>query len=524
MRMARNWRVKSVEQSIRETDEPGHQLKRNLRTWDLIVFGVGVIVGTGIFVLTGQQAALNAGPAVILSFLLAGITCAFAALCYAELASAVPVAGSAYTFAYATLGEVAAWIIGWDLMLELMLGAAVVARGWSAYLQSLLDLPTWMAGDKAWPDPAAVAIVLLLASLLIRGSKTASRFTGVLVTVKIAVVLLVIVVGAMHIKTANYTPFIPPAGPAPAGVGGIVHQPIVQAFLGLEPTTFGVFGVVAASSVVFFAFIGFDIVATTAEETKNPQRDMPRGILGSLAICTVLYMAVAAVLTGMVPYGQLNTGAPLAEAFDAIGVTWAARLIALGAVAGITTVILVMILGQTRVVFAMSRDHLLPPGLARVHPKFGTPWLITAVVAGLVAILAGFIPLSALSELVSIGTLFAFLVVCIGVLVLRRTRPTLPRSFRTPWVPVIPVLGVLSCGWLMLNLPLETWLRFLIWMVIGIAIYLAYGRRHSRLARGGGQGAARAATADDGPSVPMQPDRRSKGVHAENPHSENPRA
>jgi len=483
--MVGNRRVKSVEQSIQETDEPGHQLKRNLRTRDLIVFGVGVIIGTGIFVLTGQQAALNAGPAVILSFLLAGITCAFAALCYAELASTVPVAGSAYTFSYATLGEVAAWIIGWDLLLELMLGAAVVARGWSAYLQSLLDLPSWMAGDDAWPDLAAIAIVLLLALLLVRGSKAASRFTGVLVAVKIAVVLLVIVVGAMHIDLANYTPFIPSAEPAQGPAGGILHQPIVQAFLGLEPTSFGGFGVVAAASVVFFAYIGFDIVATTAEETANPQRDMPRGILGSLAICTVLYMAVAAVLTGMVPYGRLNTGAPLAEAFDALGITWAARIIAFGAVAGITTVILVLLLGQSRVVFAMSRDHLLPPGLAKVHPRFGTPWLITLVVAVAVAGLAGFVPLASLSELVSIGTLFAFVVVCVGVLVLRRTRPDLPRAFRTPGVPVVPILGVIACVWLMINLPLETWLRFVVWMVIGIVIYLAYGRRHSRLARGG---------------------------------------
>ncbi|WP_407344459.1 amino acid permease [Pengzhenrongella phosphoraccumulans] len=480
--MAGKWRVKTVEQSIRETDEPGHQLKRNLKTWDLIVFGVGVIVGTGIFVLTGQQAALNAGPAVILSFLLAGITCAFAALCYAELAATVPVAGSAYTFAYATLGEVVAWIIGWDLLLELMLGAAVVARGWSAYLQSLLGLPTWMAGDKAWPDPAAIAIVLVLSLLLVRGSKTASRFTGVLVAVKIAVVLVVIVVGAMHINTANYSPFIPPSQPVQGAGGGILHQPIVQAFLGLEPSAFGVFGVVAATSVVFFAFIGFDIVATTAEETANPQRDMPRAILGSLAICTVLYMAVAAVLTGMVPYGELNTGAPLAEAFDSIGITWAARVIALGAVAGITTVILVMLMGQTRVLFAMSRDHLVPPRLAKVHPRFGTPSLITGIVAAAAATLAGFVPLSALSELVSIGTLFAFVVVCVGVLVLRRTRPDLPRAFRTPGVPVVPVLGVVACVWLMVNLPLETWLRFLVWMVIGIVIYLAYGRRHSRLA------------------------------------------
>jgi APA family basic amino acid/polyamine antiporter len=475
-------RVKNVEQSIQETDEPGHRLSKTLSALDLTVFGVGVIIGTGIFVLTGQQAAVNAGPAVIVSFLLAGITCAFAALCYAELASTVPVAGSAYTFAYATLGEVVAWIIGWDLLLELMLGAAVVARGWSAYLQSLLDLPTWMAGDHARPDLAAIAIVVVLALVLIRGSKTSSRLTGVLVAVKIAVVLLVIVVGAMHVNVANYQPFLPASQPAAHTAGNLLGEPIVQAFLGLEPTSFGWLGVVAAASVVFFAYIGFDIVATTAEETVNPQRDLPRGILGSLAICTVLYMAVSAVLTGMVPFAQLDTAAPLAEAFERIGVTWAAKTIAFGAVAGITSVILVLMLGQSRVLFAMSRDRLLPPGLARVHPRYGTPWLITALIAVAVAVLAGFVPLSALSKLVSIGTLFAFVVVCLGVLVLRHTRPDLPRAFRTPGSPVVPALGVLACVWLMLNLPVETWLRFLVWMVVGLAIYLLYGRRHSGFA------------------------------------------
>ena len=486
-------RVKSVEQSIRETDEPGHSLKKTLSALDLTIFGVGVTIGTGIFVLTGQQAAVNAGPAVILSFLLAGITCAFAALCYAELASTVPVAGSAYTFAYATLGEVVAWIIGWDLLLELMLGAAVVARGWSAYLQSLLHLPSWLAGDHARPDVAAITVVLVLAAVLIRGSKTSSRLTGLLVAVKIGVVLLVIVVGLAYVRTANYHPFIPASQPGAAGgaPGSTLSEPIVQAFLGLQPTSFGWFGIVAAASVVFFAYIGFDIVATTAEETVSPQRDLPRGILGSLAICTVLYMAVSAVITGMVPYGQLDTAAPLAEAFDKVGVTWASTVISLGAVAGITSVILVLILGQSRVLFAMSRDQLLPGGLARVHPRFGTPWLNIAVIAVAVAALAGFVPLDALSKLVSIGTLFAFVVVCLGVLLLRRTRPDLPRAFRTPGVPVVPVLGVLACGWLMLNLPVETWLRFLVWMAIGLVIYLTYGRRHSRFAERRGSGAAR---------------------------------
>lgn len=482
--MAAGHRVKSVEQSIRETDEPGHSLKKTLSALDLTIFGVGVTIGTGIFVLTGQQAAVNAGPAVVLSFLLAGITCAFAALCYAELASTVPVAGSAYTFAYATLGEVVAWIIGWDLLLELMLGAAVVARGWSAYLQSLLHLPSWLAGDHARPDLAAIAVVLVLAAVLIRGSKTSSRLTGLLVAIKIGVVLLVIVVGLAYVRTANYHPFIPASRPGAAGgaPGSTLSEPIVQAFLGLQPTSFGWFGIVAAASVVFFAYIGFDIVATTAEETIAPQRDLPRGILGSLAICTVLYMAVSAVITGMVPYGQLNTAAPLAEAFDKVGVTWASTVISLGAVAGITSVILVLVLGQSRVLFAMSRDQLLPGGLARVHPRFGTPWLNIAVIAVAVAALAGFVPLDALSKLVSIGTLFAFVVVCLGVLVLRHTRPDLPRAFRTPGVPVVPVLGVLACGWLMLNLPVETWLRFLVWMAIGLVIYLTYGRRHSRFA------------------------------------------
>ncbi len=491
--MAAGHRVKSVEQSIRETDEPGHSLKKTLSAFDLTVFGVGVTIGTGIFVLTGQQAAVNAGPAVVLSFLLAGITCAFAALCYAELASTVPVAGSAYTFAYATLGEVVAWIIGWDLLLELMLGAAVVARGWSAYLQSLLDLPSWLAGDHARPDIAAIVVVLVLAAVLIRGSKTSSRLTGILVAIKIGVVLLVIVVGLAYVRTANYHPFIPANQPGAAGgaPGSTLSEPIVQAFLGLEPTSFGWFGIVAAASVVFFAYIGFDIVATTAEETISPQRDLPRGILGSLAICTVLYMAVSAVITGMVPYGQLNTAAPLAEAFNKVGVTWASTVISLGAVAGITSVILVLILGQSRVLFAMSRDRLLPSGLARVHPRFGTPWLNIAVIAVAVAALAGFVPLDALSKLVSIGTLFAFVVVCLGVLVLRRTRPDLPRAFRTPGVPVVPVLGVLACGWLMLNLPVETWLRFLVWMAIGLVIYLTYGRRHSRFAERGSSGAVR---------------------------------
>ncbi|GAB3591027.1 amino acid permease [Angustibacter peucedani] len=476
-------RTKSVEQSIKDTDEPDHQLKKDLSAFDLTVFGVGVIIGTGIFVLTGKQAALNAGPAVVLSFVLAAVACGLAALCYAEFASTVPVAGSAYTFSYATLGELVAWIIGWDLVLELGLGAAVVARGWSAYLQELFDLPTWLAGDSATPDWGAIAIVAVLAVVAVAGTKLSGRVTGVLVVIKVAVVLLVIVAGLFYVKSSNYAPFVPPSKPAESSSG--LTQPLIQAVLGLEPTAFGFYGIIAAASIVFFAYIGFDIVATAAEETRDPKRDLPRGIIGSLVICTVLYVAVSLVITGMVKYTQLNSAAPLAEAFDANGVVWAQKLISLGAVCGITTVILVLMLGQSRVLFAMSRDGLLPQGLAKVHPTFGTPYRITIATSVVIAALAGFVNLEKLSEMVSIGTLFAFIVVSAGVIVLRRTRPDLERSFKTPAVPWLPVVAILACAWLMVNLPVETWLRFIVWMVIGFVIYFTYGASHSRMSRGG---------------------------------------
>jgi APA family basic amino acid/polyamine antiporter len=475
-------RTKSVEQSIRETDEPDHKLKKSLTAWDLTVFGVGVIIGTGIFVLTGKQAALNAGPAVVVSFILAAIACGLAALCYAEFASTVPVAGSAYTFSYATLGELVAWIIGWDLVLELALGAAVVARGWSAYLQNLFDLPTWLAGDKATPDLGAVFIVALLATLAVVGTKLSGRVTAVLVVIKLLVVGLVIVAGLFYVKTSNYHPFIPPSTPKNAA-GSTLTQPLIQALFGLQPAAFGVFGIIAAASVVFFAYIGFDIVATAAEETRNPARDLPRGIIGSLAICTVLYVAVALVITGMTKYTQLNSAAPLAEAFRLNGVTWASKAISVGAVCGITTVILVLMLGQSRVLFAMSRDGLLPQGLAKVHPRFGTPYIITIITSVAVAALAAFVNLEKLSEMVSIGTLFAFVVVSAGVIILRRTRPDLHRAFKAPGVPWLPALAILACVWLMLNLPVETWLRFIVWMVLGFVIYFMYGASHSRLGR-----------------------------------------
>ncbi|MFG2040753.1 amino acid permease [Dactylosporangium sp. NPDC048998] len=478
--MSSLFRTKPIEQSMRDTDAPGHRLRKNLSAFDLTVFGVGVIIGTGIFVLTGQQAARNAGPAIVLSFALAGVVCALAALCYAEFASTVPVAGSAYTFSYATLGQFIAWIIGWDLCLELALGAAVVSRGWSAYLQALFHLPTWLAGDLARPDLGAAFIVAALTVVVILGAKLSGRVTGALVLIKVAVVLFVIGLGLFFVKAANYTPFIPPARPATKESGG--DAPLLQVLAGITPQHFGWFGVVAAASIVFFAYIGFDVVATTAEETRRPQRDVPWGIIGSLVICGVLYMAVSFVVTGMVPYGDLDTAAPLAKAFDLAGQGWAASLISLGAVCGITSVILVLLLGQARVSFAMARDGLLPPVLARVHPRYGTPWVMSAITGAVVMVLAAFVPLSELSELTSIGTLFAFVVVSIGVAVLRRTHPDLPRAFRAPLVPWLPVVSVLASVWLMLNLPVITWARFLVWMVAGLVLYFAYGMRRANLA------------------------------------------
>ncbi|WP_326824148.1 amino acid permease [Streptosporangium sp. NBC_01756] len=480
------FRIKSIEQSIRDTEAPEHRLRKDLSALDLTVFGIGVIIGTGIFVLTGRVARDLAGPAVALSFVAAGIVCALAALCYAEFASTVPVAGSAYTFAFATLGEFPAWIIGWDLTLELMLAAAVVAVGWSGYLTSLLSsmgltLPAAIAGEGATFNLPAALVVLLLTAILVSGVKLSSRFNLVIVAIKLTVVLLVIVAGLFFIKAANYSPFIPPSKATPAVEG--LAAPLIQVLFGISPVAFGVLGIFSAAAIVFFAYIGFDVVATAAEETRNPRRDLPIGIIASLAICTLLYVAVSLVVVGMQPYSQLSEAAPLADAFKAVGQTWAATLISIGALAGLTTVVMILMMGQSRVMFAMSRDHLLPAGLAKVHPKFGTPYRITIMVGVVVAILAGLVPLSTIAELVNIGTLFAFVIVSIAVVILRRTRPDLPRSFRTPLVPLVPILSVLACLYLMVNLPVETWLRFVIWMIIGIVVYATYSYRHSRLAR-----------------------------------------
>ncbi|MFI6322197.1 amino acid permease [Nonomuraea sp. NPDC050556] len=480
------FRTKSVEQSIRDTEEPEHRLHKRLSAVDLTVFGIGVIIGTGIFVLTGRVAKESAGPAVALSFVVAGVVCALAALCYAEFASTVPVAGSAYTFSFATLGEFPAWVIGWDLMLEMALAGAVVAVGWSGYFSSLIasmgiHLPASIAdAESGFINIPAMVIVALLTAILYAGIKLSSRVNLVIVVIKVSVVLLVIIAGLFFVKAANYTPFIPPAE-STAGVSGL-KAPLIQVLFGITPVAFGVIGIFSAAAIVFFAFIGFDIVATAAEETIEPQRDLPRGIIGSLLICTVLYVAVSLVVVGMQPYSQLSEKAPLADAFAAVGQTWAATLISIGAIAGLTTVVMILMLGQTRVLFAMCRDGLLPRGLAKVHPRYGTPATITLLVGGVTMLLSGFISLGALAELVNIGTLFAFVVVSIGVVILRRTRPDLPRSFRTPLVPWVPALSVLACVYLMLNLPVETWLRFVVWMIIGVVVYFLYGYRHSRVA------------------------------------------
>ncbi|MFD8215594.1 amino acid permease [Streptomyces sp. NPDC059697] len=484
------FRTKKVEQSILDTEEPEHALKKSLSALDLTVFGVGVIIGTGIFVLTGKVAKENAGPAVSLAFVVAGVVCALAALCYAEFASTVPVAGSAYTFAYASLGELPAWIIGWDLVLEFALGTAVVAVGWSGYVRSLLDnagwhLPGYLSGREGSSgfgfDILAAALVLVLTAILVVGVKLSARVTTVVVAIKVTVVMIVIIAGAFFIAGDNYTPFIPKAQAQAAGSS--LKAPLVQLIFGYTPTNFGVMGIFTAASVVFFAFIGFDVVATAAEETKNPQRDMPRGILGSLFICTALYVAVSIVVTGMQRYDRLSIDAPLADAFKATGHPWYAGVISFGAAVGLTTVCMILLLGQTRVFFAMSRDGLLPRFFSRVHPRFRTPHRPTILLGVIIAIVAGFTSLSELAELVNIGTLFAFVVVAIGVVILRHTRPDLPRSFRTPLVPLVPIVSVLASLWLMLNLPAETWLRFAIWMVIGFGVYFLYGRSHSRLGR-----------------------------------------
>lgn len=459
----------------------GHRLARRLGAKDLMGFGIGIVIGTGIFTLTGVEAKQHAGPGVVISFGIAGLVSLLAALCYAEMASAVPTAGSAYTYAYATIGEIFAWIIGWDLILEFALGAAVVSRGWSGYLATLFDLPPSLFKEEATVNVGAIAIVLVLGIVAMVGIRESARVTNALVFVKVAICTFVVVAGLFFINRANLTPFIPPSEPVKEGTSGLA-QPLSQALFGLEPTAFGFAGVLTAAAVVFFAYTGFEAVANLGEETRNPSRDLPVGLLGTLALCTVLYMGVSFVITAMVDYRQIDESAPIASAFDAVGAGWASVLISIAAVAGLTSVILVDIVAMGRIGFSMGRDRLLPPALATVHPKWGTPYRITAIVTVGVALLAGLVPLGTLANLVSIGTLFAFIIVSIAVPILRRTRPDMRRPFRVPFSPVIPVLSALACLYLMTNLSIETWLRFAVWMVLGVVFYFVYGRRNARLA------------------------------------------
>ncbi|ORB55360.1 amino acid permease [Mycobacterium persicum] len=480
--MADRWRTKSVEQSIADTDEPDTRLRKDLTWRDLVVFGVSVVIGAGIFTVTASTAGDITGPAIWVSFLIAAGTCALAALCYAEFASTLPVAGSAYTFSYATFGEFLAWVIGWNLVLELAVGAAVVAKGWSSYLGTVFGFAggTIHFGSVNF-DWGALLIVAVVATLVALGTKLSSRFSAVVTTIKVSVVIFVVIVGAFYIKAANYSPFIPEPEPEHQGKGA--DQSVLSLLTGAHGSHYGWYGVLAGASIVFFAFIGFDIVATMAEETKHPQRDVPRGILASLGIVTLLYVAVSVVLSGMVSYRQLRTvrgggQANLATAFTANGVYWASGIISVGALAGLTTVVMVLMLGQCRVLFAMARDGLLPRQLAKTGPR-GTPVRITVLVAVVVAATASVFPITKLEEMVNVGTLFAFVLVSGGVIILRRKRPDLKRGFRAPLVPWLPIASLCACLWLMVNLTALTWVRFGVWLVLGTAIYVGYGHRHS---------------------------------------------
>jgi basic amino acid/polyamine antiporter, APA family len=479
------FRTKPIEDVLAQNEQAGEEhaggLRKRLGRRDLIGFGVGIVIGTGIFTLTGVEAKNHAGPAVVLSFLMAGAVSLLAALCYAELASSVPTAGSAYTYAYATIGEIAAWIIGWDLVLEFALGAAVVARGWSSYLQNLFDLPTSAFGEASHVNVGAIVIVAVLGTVAVVGIKESAWVTNVLVAIKVSVCVFIIVAGAFFVRSANWHPFVPHAqGTDPSVHGGT--RPVIQVLFGVAPSAFGFAGVLTAAAVVFFAYSGFEAVANLSEETRKPARDLPQGLFGTLALATVLYVGVSLVVTGMVHYSKLNEGSPLASAFDSVGASWAGTLVSIAAVCGLTSVTLVDIVTMSRIGFAMARDGLLPRSVAAISPRFGTPAPLTAGITVVVMALAGFVSLSTLADLVSIGTLFAFLLVSVAVPILRRTRRDLHRPFRVPFSPVIPVVSALACLYLMLNLSVETWIRFLVWLVVGLVVYFGYGHRNARLA------------------------------------------
>lgn len=476
--------LKPLSQLQEEATDTKGGLKRSLSATNLVLLGVGAIIGTGVFVLTGTAAANYAGPALALSFILSGIGCVFAGLCYAEFASMIPIAGSAYTYSYATLGEFIAWIIGWDLILEYLFASSTVAVGWSGYvvrfLQDLhIHIPAYLCSSPIIKDPIsgklilsgalinfpAVFIVLLTTSLLYVGVQQSARVNGIIVFVKVTVVLLFIGFGISYINPENWHPFIPQN----TGVSG--H--------------FGISGIIRGAAVIFFAYIGFDAVSTAAQEAKNPQRDMPIGILGSLIVCTILYIAVALVLTGIVNYKELNDPAPIALAINKTGnaLNWLKPLIKIGAIGGLSSVILVMLMGQPRIFYSMSKDGLLPPIFSKVHPKHKTPYVSTIICGLVCAFFAGFFPIDVLGELVSIGTLLAFVIVCFGVIVLRRTKPNIERPFKTPFVPVVPLLGAIICFYQMYALPADTWIRLILWMGIGFVIYFSYSAKNSKLSK-----------------------------------------
>jgi len=472
---------KPLELIVKEPEFEQHKLKRVLGSWGLVSLGIGVIIGAGIFVLSGQAAATYAGPALVLSFIISAVGCGLAGLCYAEFASMIPISGSAYTYAYATLGEFLAWIIGWDLVLEYLFGASTVAVGWSGYVVSFLKdidiiIPAFLCQaplsyslTDGWNTTGAILncpavfIVGLMTTLLVIGIRESTTFNNFIVLVKLTVIVLFIGVGIFFINFANWSPFIPHN----TGQFG----------------SFGWSGVLRGAGVIFFAFIGFDVVSTAAQEARNPQRDMPIGILGSLAACTIIFILMTGVLTGMVKYTELAVPDPIAVAVNAAGpgIAWLRPIIKIGAIAGLTSVVLVLLMAQPRVFFSMARDGLLPKEFARVHPRFKTPYIPTILTGCIAAIVSGLFPINILGELVSIGTLLAFAIVCIGVLVLRYRNPDIPRVFRTPWVPFVPVTGALVTLLQMVFLPLDTWIRLLVWMAIGFAIYFFYSRKHSQL-------------------------------------------
>jgi APA family basic amino acid/polyamine antiporter len=466
---------KPIDVLVAESAESGEgTLKRTLSSTSLVALGIGAIIGAGLFSLTGIAAADHAGPAVTLSFILAAVGCAFAGLCYAEFASMIPVAGSAYTYSYATMGEFMAWIIGWDLVLEYALGAATVGVSWSGYFNKLLhefgmEMPSYLSksfaeGDGGGINLAAIVIVSLLSLLLMRGTKESASINNFLVVIKVTVVLMFIGLGWKFINPANHTPYIPEN----TGVYG----------------EFGISGIASGAALVFFAFIGFDAVSTAAQEAKNPQKGMPIGILGSLVVCTILYILFAHVMTGLVPFSVFKGDAsPAATAFKVTGYGFLQMGLIIAILAGYTSVILVMLMGQSRVFYTMSKDGLLPKFFSDIHLKYSTPWKTNIFFMVFVSLFAGFVPVTDLGHMVSIGTLFAFSLVCIGVLILRKTDPDRERPFRTPLVPVVPILGVVVCFYLMYSLPFEAWIRLAIWMAVGVAIYFFYGKQNSVLGK-----------------------------------------